>query len=149
MRLYLAGGATAVLLGWRDTTIDIDLKLVPEADDLLRELPRLKEELEINVELATPDQFIPELPGWEERSLFVGRYGQLDVYHLDPYSQTLAKIERGHAQDEADVASMLEAGLVDRPRLLQLFEVIEPHLYRFPAIDARVFRRAVERLAES
>jgi hypothetical protein len=29
-RIYLAGGATAVLHGWRDTTIDIDLKPDPE-----------------------------------------------------------------------------------------------------------------------
>jgi len=32
---YLAGGATAVLLGWRATTIDIDIALEPEQDELL------------------------------------------------------------------------------------------------------------------
>ena len=26
-RVYFAGGATAVLYGWRETTIDVDLKL--------------------------------------------------------------------------------------------------------------------------
>ena len=145
VRLYLTGGATAVLLGWRASTIDVDLKLVPDSDELLRELPRLKEELEINVELASPDQFIPELPGWEDRSLFVARHGSLSVYHLDPYSQALAKIERGHAQDLADVRSMMEAGLVEPRRALQLFDQIEPDLFRFPAIDARAFRLAVER----
>ena len=31
-RIYLVGGATAVLLGWRDSTIDIDLKIIPERD---------------------------------------------------------------------------------------------------------------------
>ena len=31
-RVYLVGGASAVLLGWRDSTIDVDLKLVPEND---------------------------------------------------------------------------------------------------------------------
>lgn len=29
-RVYLTGGATAVLLGWRPTTIDVDLKLEAE-----------------------------------------------------------------------------------------------------------------------
>ena len=29
-RVYLVGGASAVLLGWRETTIDLDLKLDPE-----------------------------------------------------------------------------------------------------------------------
>lgn len=33
-RLYFTGGATAVLMGWRGTTIDVDLKFVPESDRL-------------------------------------------------------------------------------------------------------------------
>ena len=146
VRLYLAGGATAVLRGWRDTTIDIDIKLVPESDELLREIPRLKEALQINVELASPDQFIPALPGWEERSLFLRQVGKLSVYHLDPYSQALAKIERGHTQDLADVRAMAGDGLVEKGRLMELFERIEPLLYRYPAVDAAAFRKAVRRL---
>ena len=148
VQAFLTGGATAVLRGWRETTIDIDLKLVPDSDDLLRELPRLKEELELNVELASPDQFIPELPGWEDRSLFVKQVGRLSVYHLDPYSQALWKIERGHAQDLADVQSMLDDGLVEPVRLRELFEQIEPRLYRYPAIDPASFRQALEALLE-
>lgn len=45
---YLTGGATAVLLGWRATTIDVDIRLEPEQDELLRELPRIKNELGVN-----------------------------------------------------------------------------------------------------
>ena len=70
-RIFLVGGASAVLLGWRDSTIDIDLKLEPDSDELLRKLPLLKERLEVNVELASPDDFIPELPGWRDRSRFI------------------------------------------------------------------------------
>jgi hypothetical protein len=55
--VYLTGGATAVLIGWRDATIDIDLKLVPDRDELLRLLPVLKEELEVNVEAVEPYLF--------------------------------------------------------------------------------------------
>ena len=149
VRLYLTGGATAVLRGWRSSTIDIDLKFVPDSDALLREVPRLKDELEINVELASPDQFIPPLPGWEQRSIFLVQHGQLAVYHLDPYSQALAKIERGHAQDQTDVGAMIFDQLVAPKRLLELFEAIEPDLYRYPAVDPAVFRRAVGEVVES
>jgi hypothetical protein len=31
-RVFLTGGATAVLLGWRESTIDVDIKLVPDQD---------------------------------------------------------------------------------------------------------------------
>lgn len=30
-RVYLTGAATAVLDGWRETTIDVDIKLVPDS----------------------------------------------------------------------------------------------------------------------
>ncbi|HEY6325630.1 MAG TPA: hypothetical protein VIW73_03815 [Candidatus Cybelea sp.] len=41
-RLYFAGGATAVLHGWRSTTIDVDIKIAPDRDDLMRAIPRLR-----------------------------------------------------------------------------------------------------------
>lgn len=145
-RVYLTGGATAVLEGWRDATIDIDIKLVPELDSLFRAIPRLKESLNVNVELASPGDFIPELPGWQERSPFVSREGNVSVHHYDLYAQALAKIERGHDQDVLDVQAMLERGLVERGRARQLFEAIEPRLYRYPALDPRAFREAVARV---
>jgi hypothetical protein len=141
---YLTGGATAVLLGWRGTTIDVDLKLVPEADRTLRALARLKDELRINVELASPADFIPVPPGWEERSPFVAHEGRLTFRHFDLQAQALAKLERGHGQDRADVEAMLERSLVERAGILAYFERVEPELYRFPAIDPPAFRRRVE-----
>jgi hypothetical protein len=142
---YLTGGATAVLYGWRDTTIDVDITLVPENDALLRAIPRLKEELRVNVELASPGDFVPLPDGWEERSPFVAGEGRVTFRHFDPYSQALAKLERGHPRDLADVRAMVEAGLLDPARALALFDQIEPLLYRFPAIDPPSFRRRVER----
>jgi hypothetical protein len=62
-RVYFTGGATAVLHGWRATTIDVDIKLIPDRDEILREIPRLKEALNLNVELAAPSDFIPCLEG--------------------------------------------------------------------------------------
>src|SRR5438093_8361404 len=107
-RVYLVGGATAVLLAWRESTIDIDLKIIPETDEILRSLPRLKEQLEINIELASPDDFIPPLPGWQERSRFIRQEGKLSFYHYDFYAQVLAKIERRHEIDLKDVDHLIE-----------------------------------------
>jgi len=145
-RVYFTGGATAVLIGWRSTTIDVDIKVVPEHDHLLRAIPRLKERLQINVELASPDQFIPPLPGWEERSPFVSREGTVSFYHYDLYAQALAKIERSHTQDLQDVREMLRRGLIERSRLLTSYRHIEPELYRYPAVDPATFSRSVEEI---
>lgn len=141
--VYLTGGATAVLEGWRASTIDVDVRFEPDADEMLRELPGLKETLQINIELASPPDFIPELPGWRERSPLVFREGRVEVRHFDFYSQALAKIERGFAQDLEDVAEMIERELVDPPRLRDLYDAIEPELFRYPAIDPDVFRKKV------
>jgi hypothetical protein len=143
-RVYLTGGASALLIGWRQTTIDVDLMFDADAEPLLRAVVELKEALEINVELASPADFIPELPGWRDRSRFIAREGRLDFLHYDFYAQALAKVERGHATDMADVAEMVTRQLVQPAEALRLFGDVEPELYRYPAIDAASFRRQVE-----
>jgi len=143
-RLYFTGGVTAVLMGWRETTIDVDIRFFPETDRVFRALPRLKEQLQINVELASPADFIPELPGWEQRSQFISREGKLSFYHYDFYAQALSKIERGHVQDLKDVRAMFDGKLIDPEKLFEYYERIEPDLYRYPAIDPKSFRREVE-----
>jgi len=145
VRIYLTGGATAVLEGWRAATIDVDLRFEPEADELLRALPELKNRLAINIELASPPDFIPELPGWRERSPLVFAVGTVAVCNFDPYSQALSKIERGFEQDLSDVRMMITSGLVEPARLRELYETIEPELYRYPAIEPPAFRRKVDR----
>lgn len=142
--MYLTGGATAVLEGWRATTVHIDVRFEPDADELLRLLPGLKERRQVNIELASPPDFIPELPGWRERSTFIAREGPLDVRHFDPYSQALSKLERAFDQDLRDVDDMLLRGLVEPAQLLELYESIEPDLFRYPAIDPPSFRGRVE-----
>lgn len=141
---YLTGGATAVLVGWRSSTIDVDIRLVPETERLLRALQRIKDELRINVELASPVDFIPVPPGWEDRSVFVAREGRLSFYHFDLYAQALAKLERAHAQDLGDVTAMVERELIEPARARAYFDEVEHEIYRYPAIDARAFRRRVE-----
>jgi hypothetical protein len=148
VEIYLTGGSTAVLEGWREATIDVDLRFEPEADELLRALPALKERLGVNVELASPPDFIPELPGWRERSRFVLREGKVTVRHFDLYSQALAKIERGFEQDLRDVRTMIDRGLVEPGHLRELYEVIEPELYHYPAIDPAVFRHKLSAALE-
>ncbi len=143
-RIYLTGGASAVLEGWRGSTADVDLRFEPDVDELLRELPGLKESLDVNIELTSPPDFIPELPGWRERSPLVFREGNVAVHHFDFYSQALSKIERGFDQDLADVEKMMASGLVESARLRELYEAIDPELYRYPAIDPAAFRQKLD-----
>ena len=146
-RVYFTGGVSAVLLGWRETTLDVDLKADPEPDGFFEALPRLKDAVDINIELAAPDDFIPALPDWRDRSRFIAQHGPLGFYHYDFYSQALSKIERNHERDQADVQRMLATGLTKRDLLLAFFRDVEPRLIRFPAIDADALRSRVEQIA--
>jgi hypothetical protein len=147
-RVYLTGGATALLEGWRASTVDVDLKLDPEPAGAFEAIAHLKDALDVNVELAAPDDFIPPLPGWRERSRFIERHGPVDFFHYDFRAQALSKLARGHARDLADVDAMLGRGLVTKDALREAFEAIVPALVRYPGIDAAAFRVRVERVVK-
>ena len=142
-RIYLTGGASALLHGWRDSTVDVDLKADPEPPGWFEAIATLKDKLDVNIELAAPDQFIPALPGWRDRSRHIAQHGRLEFYHYDFYSQALAKLERGHARDLADVQAMLERQFIAPAQLWELFLAVEPLLIRFPGITASLFRESV------
>jgi hypothetical protein len=142
---YLTGGATALLEGWRSATVDLDLKLDPEPEGVFAAIARIKEELDVNVELASPDDFLPQLADWREQSPLVGRFGPLEVRHYDLRAQALAKLARGFERDVADVVAMLERQLVTCDALHSALAQMEPRLERFPRVSGRELER---RLAE-
>lgn len=146
VRLYLTGGASQLVRGLRESTVDVDLTFEPENDDVLRSMVALKERLNLNVELVSPAHFVPALPGWRDRCELVEQVGRLSVHHFDPYTQVLSKLERGHARDRADVAALVREGVVDPERLRALFGQIEGELFRYPAIDPKSLRTAVQGL---
>jgi hypothetical protein len=82
-RMYLTGGATAVLEGWRASTVDIDVRFEPDSNEALTKIRDLKNELSVNVELASPLDFLPPLPEWQQRSRFLFREGNLEVLDFD------------------------------------------------------------------
>jgi hypothetical protein len=147
-RMYLTGGATAVLEGWRASTVDVDVRFEPDSDDALTRIRDLKNQLSLNVELASPLDFLPPLPGWQERSRFRFREGNLEVFDFDPYSQALSKLERGFDLDLDDVRNMVQSGQVEPKMLLELFGAVEPELFRFPAVDPARLRTTVESLLQ-
>ena len=130
-RVYLVGGTTLVFEGFRTQTLDIDLAFeVGDRDhgEFIRAVRSLKDELAINVEEASPGDFIPLPEGYQGRAKFIDRFGSLDVYHFDVYSVALSKIERGRDADFADVLALLEAGWLDFRTLKRYFEEILPQI---------------------
>ncbi len=147
--VYLTGGATAVLHGWREQTVDVDIKLDPEPEGAFAAIRKLKEELGLNIELAAPDQFLPPLPGWQDRSVLIGTEGPVQFRHYDYAAQALSKVERGHDRDLADVRAMLARGLVEPDALRGHLAAIDSELERYPAVDGADLHARLEALLEA
>ncbi|MBI1884560.1 MAG: hypothetical protein HYS08_10230 [Chlamydiae bacterium] len=146
--VYFVGGTTAVLLGFRSSTIDADLKFEPDTDEVYKAIRDLKEKLHINIELASPDHFLPPLPGWESRSVFIKRVGKVSFYHYDLYSQVLAKVERGWEMDLKD-AEHFVGHSVDMDKLMDLFNQIQPQLIRYPGIEPQKLKEKLDQFRSS
>lgn len=132
-RVYLVGGTTLVYEGLRDQSLDIDIhyEVADEHEaEFAQVVRRLKDELQINVEQASPGDFIPLPPGWKERAKHVGRFGQVEVFHFDLYSTALSKIERGREGDFQDVLALLQSGQIEMSELRQAFDNIMPRVER-------------------
>ncbi|MDB9526135.1 hypothetical protein PN498_09070 [Oscillatoria sp. CS-180] len=153
--IYFTGGASALLIGWRSSTVDIDIRLDPEPPGIFQAIAKLKQKLNINIELASPQDFLPPLPGWRDRSVFIGKRGQISFYHYDFTAQALSKLSRGFDRDISDVRAMYERGLFSVEDLRDCFEKIKPELIRFPALNlgalesrVAVFIKQVEQISE-
>lgn len=130
-RIVIGGGASMIRRGLRAATLDIDLEYdVAPADDaaFTAVLARLKESVPVNVELASPRDFLPLPAGAEGRQEWIARHGAVDVYLADPVSLALSKLARGHERDLDDVHALLSAGVVTAAALAAAVEEIAPRL---------------------
>ncbi|MBE3558270.1 MAG: hypothetical protein IMW89_03490 [Ktedonobacteraceae bacterium] len=120
-RLYLVGGAALVHAGIRPaasaTTQDIDVEVA--SGDMYQTIHQLKQQLQINIEFASPADFIPLPYNWQGLSRFVGRYGNIDVFYFDFYSIALSKIERANTRDLQDVVLLLQKQVITLQELDQ------------------------------
>jgi sugar phosphate isomerase/epimerase len=147
--LYLAGGAMLVYQGFRPRTVDIDYRVdLGEGDDTLfiRALRAAQKVVPVNVEPASPADFIPLPAGWRERCRFLAQEGGLAICAFDPVSTALAKIERGHERDIDDVLALCRAGVIGVEQIVAAFEEIAPRIETeaLPRITEEDFRRKVE-----
>jgi hypothetical protein len=146
--IYFTGGASALLIGWRSSTVDIDIRLDPEPAGIFQALANIKQELNINIELASLQDFLPPLPGWRDRSIFIGKYGQISFYHYDFIAQALSKLSRGYNRDIDDVQAMYEQKLFSLEKLRDCFKAIESESIRFPSLNPELLRNRIEQFIE-
>jgi hypothetical protein len=148
-RVFFVGGGSAVYLGWRQSSIDIDL--YSDRDVVFRNIQKIKESLQINVEFARPEDFVPPLRGSASRHVFIDTIGPISFYHYDPYAQCLSKIARGLGRDVTDALAFIRSGMVDPQKLQSLVAAIPDSSYaKYPNLSRRGLESAVDKfLAET
>ena len=117
--------------GWRESTIDVDLYADDEA--VFRDIQRLKETQQVNVEFARPEHFVPPLAGVADRHIFIATFGGVSYFHYDPYSQVFSKVVRGFRRDLEDAHRFVDVGLVEAARFREFVDAREAIL---DAVDA-------------
>lgn len=141
-QVYFVGGGTAVYLGWRHSSIDADL--FSDREEVFRDIQGIKERLNMNIDFARPEDFVPPLQGTEKRHVFIDKIGSVAFYHYDPYAQLLSKIVRGFQRDLDDARKFVSSGMVDPARLLDLVEAVPDATYaRYPSLSRAAVGKAV------
>jgi hypothetical protein len=142
-RVYLVGGGTAVALGWRRSSMDVDL--YSEQAEVFRDIQGIKERLDMSIEFARPEDFVPPLAGTSDRHVHVATVGPVSFFHYDPYSQLLSKVVRGFERDRGDARQFVGSGLVDPAKFRSLVAAIPESAYaRYPNLSRAGVERAVE-----
>lgn len=132
-RLYLVGGAAMVHRGIRPgQTLDIDIQITVDPANLTAQIAQLKQRLNMNIEFASPADFMPLPAQWETRSEFLKRYGQVDVFYFDWYSIALSKMQRANRQDVVDVQLLVRQGFIDLADLDRLYQDVLGKIGRPP-----------------
>lgn len=108
-RLVLVGGSALALLGSPRLTIDIDfLGDDIHPSELHQTIMQVAKELKIFVEPVPIERLIPLPKGSAERSIYIGQFGNLEIYVADPYSIALSKLDRGFDTDLDDIVFLIQ-----------------------------------------
>ncbi|HKY55734.1 MAG TPA: nucleotidyl transferase AbiEii/AbiGii toxin family protein [Anaerolineales bacterium] len=130
--LVLVGGSALALLGSPRPTIDIDFI----GDDvkpskLHQVIMKIGKELSIDVEPVPIERFIPLPAGSDKRRIYVGQFGNLNVYVADPYSIALSKVDRGFDTDIDDIIFLVEHNYVNLDELERITLRALAHALKF------------------
>jgi hypothetical protein len=136
-RLYLAGGAALVHMGLRPgSTLDIDVVIETTAEDeMVKAIRQLVEQMQLNIEFSSPEDFIPLPSQWMAHAKYIGRYGSLDAFYFDFYSLALSKISRGSDRDLIDIKLLVQQKIITMEELDAAYQEVLPRMGKRPYIN--------------
>ena len=121
------------------------MDLYSDKEVVFRNIQEIKERLNINIEFARPEDFVPPLKGTVDRHVFIDTVGPITFCHYDPYAQLLSKVVRGFQRDLDDAIKFIDSGMVDPQQFRSLVGAIPDSAYaRYPNLSRDGIENAVE-----
>lgn len=122
-QLYLLGGGALTLLGSPRPSLDIDFV----GDDvhpseLHRRIMSNARKMGVQVDVVPIDRFILLPDGSEKRRIYIGKYANLEIYVIDPYTIALSKVDRGAFTDYDDIVFLIRSGYVSFEELERIVQ---------------------------
>lgn len=112
---------------------------------MFRHIQEIKECLNINIEFARPEDFVPPLKGTADRHVLIDTVGAITFYHYDPYAQLLSKVVRGFQRDLDDAREFMDSGMVDPQAFRSLVGSIPDSAYaKYPSLSKAGVEKTVE-----
>ena len=131
-RLVLVGGSALALLGSPRLTIDIDfLGDDIHPSELHQTIMQVAKELKIFVEPVHIERLIHLPKGSAERSIYIGQFGNLEIYVADPYSIALSKLDRGFDTDLDDIVFLIQHDHITLEELERITQDALPQAGKF------------------
>ncbi|MEY2817288.1 MAG: hypothetical protein RL275_751 [Chloroflexota bacterium] len=131
-QLILVGGSALALLGSPRLTIDIDFfgdDVHPS--DLHKIIMQAAKELQVHVEPVPLDRFIPLPPDGIKRNIYIGQFGNLEVFVADPYSIALSKLDRGFDTDIEDIVFLIQTQHINFDEFERMFQEALPQAEKY------------------
>jgi hypothetical protein len=130
--LSLLGGSAMLMLGSLRETMDIDYV----GDDIHKNdfqivMEEIAHELGLETEAVPIDRFIPLPEGNEQRKIYIGQFGKVTAYVLDPYSIALSKLDRGSDRDLDDLVFLIRNNHIHAEELERILKEALPHAGKF------------------
>jgi hypothetical protein len=130
--LHLLGGSALILLGSSRDTLDIDYVGDDiRKDDFQQFMEKVADEMELDVEAVPIEHFIPLPNGNEQRSIHIGKFGNVDVLIVDPYTIALSKLDRGKDTDLDDIVFLVHRAQINLKELERILNDALPHATKF------------------
>jgi len=123
--------------------IDFSLSLSEQTKPLRQQMHSIADELGLELEVITIEEFVPIPANASHRHQFIGQFGAIEAYVYDPYTIALSKLARGFETDIQDILFLLDKKLIRLDELASFVDAAIPMAWEYD-VDPKNLREYLD-----